>query len=203
MDLLAYTQIDVFEELATLNNINIPRLRGYRWMKLEKTIPTDGINDIIPLCTKAACNQWVSAYPRYSINPRWYISDWNTWALKEYYFKSLKQDDGYETFLINWDRIHGKRRKNLKYLIKQHRKAAQDSITLWNRFAGESDVLYIHARLGSQSWSTVRHSDLSSESWYIASCDDMYDKSYCDIYAHLECIPDDFEERLLRRNEEV
>ncbi len=38
MDLCAYMQIDDIDEIARKNNIEVPRLRGYRLMKDEKPI---------------------------------------------------------------------------------------------------------------------------------------------------------------------
>ena len=36
MDLYAYLQIEDYDALAKANGIEIPRLRGYRWMENEK-----------------------------------------------------------------------------------------------------------------------------------------------------------------------
>ena len=38
MDLKAYLQIDSLEGLLKYNNIEVPRLRGIRWMKYENKI---------------------------------------------------------------------------------------------------------------------------------------------------------------------
>lgn len=41
MDLYAYTNIERLESLAEKNNIDIPRLRGYRLMSEEEPIKED------------------------------------------------------------------------------------------------------------------------------------------------------------------
>ena len=41
MDLAAYLQIELFDEIAKKNGIQVPRLRGYRLMKAEKALDAE------------------------------------------------------------------------------------------------------------------------------------------------------------------
>lgn len=53
-------------------------------------------------------------------------------------------------------------------------------MTLWNRYVGRDDVLYIHSRCG-EGWRKYRDKE-----WFIDGCLDAFDPTYCDIYARIE-----------------
>lgn len=58
--------------------------------------------------------------------------------------------------------------------------------TLFNSYVGRDDVLYIHARLGSTSWTDEKtKAEVTRQPWFLAKVDDSFDSSYCDIYARI------------------
>ena len=106
-----------------------------------------------------------------------------------YIFKFLEAEDIkylYNNGMPNWNKIHGRARKDIKFEIKKAKKKTLEVYNLWNKYAGREDVLYIHARLGSTSWSDIRHYQYANKPWYLDSIDDSYDTSYCDIYAKID-----------------
>ena len=60
---------------------------------------------------------------------------------------------------------------------------------LWNEYAGRSDVLYIHSRIGGGCY------DYKDEPWFLGCVTDSYDETYCDIYAKIEKFPEKKEEK--------
>ena len=50
MDLGAYGQIEYLKSIAEANNIDIPRLRGYRLMKNESMVSKDQIDEMMKDC---------------------------------------------------------------------------------------------------------------------------------------------------------
>lgn len=100
-----------------------------------------------------------------------------------------KSKSGYES--IRWERIHGKNRKKVKKAIRECKKRFRKQYALWNKYVGRDDVLYIHARLGSTSWSDpVDREAPKKQPWFLRMVDDAYDSSYCDIYARIEPMKD-------------
>ena len=175
MDFGAYLQISDLESIAKSNNINISRCRGYRLMKYEE--PVD-INQIL--------NSYDVQYSAidYVIGSNWRInSSFLIYGSEENEkIKKLCPIKG-ERIGIRWNLIHGKKRKCLKYILKKYRKNVKEQYSLWNKYAGRNDVLYIHARLGTNNWSGENHFDYKDKQWYLDSINDYWDHSYCDIYA--------------------
>jgi hypothetical protein len=56
---------------------------------------------------------------------------------------------------------------------------------LWNKYAGKDDILYIHARIGSENWSYYGK-EVVGKPWFLEKVDDAYDSTYCDIYAKIK-----------------
>lgn len=180
MDLYSYMQIEELKDIAKANGIDVPRLRGYRLMKNEEAV---NISEVItassvPLtCAKDLCE----SKPFWKPNPYEYISNEWTDHLKKYYL--IKDKKGYYTD-IRWDRIHGWKRKVLKTYIHNQIKKITNQWELWNKYAGRSDVLYIHARIGGSNWSY--YSDkVVTQPWFLEKVDDPFDNTYCDIYAKI------------------
>ena len=100
----------------------------------------------------------------------------------------------YKTELVDlkWDKIHGKRRKNVKFNLKKELKAAKKQYDTWNKYVGRKDILYIHARIGGDNWIYYEGYKLEKEPWFLEKVDDYYDNTYCDIYARIT--PHDFTE---------
>ncbi len=177
MDIGAYIQIDTLSALAKLNGINIERLRGYRYMKYEDK-PID-IGEEIKNFNKYIIEDLVTSIPAWSINSN--IREWNSESGRK-----VRRFYDFKNERIKWENIHGKRRKNLKYVLKIKRLEVKKQFNLFNKYLGREDILYIHARLGSRNWSGIHYWDYEKEPWYIDGIDDYFDNSYCDIYAKID-----------------
>lgn len=184
MDLGAYVNIDELDEIAKKNGIDVPRLRGYRLMKDEEPISEEeirklvryaSINEVIDLC---------SARPYWSPYARWHTYDRWVSYLKDYYLVK-DSDNGYID--IRWDRIHGKKRKILKFEIKKAKRKIRKQYDMWNKYAGQDGVLYIHSRIGGNNWTYFKGPELvEKQPWFLDRVDDYFDRTYCDIYAKIE-----------------
>ena len=176
MDLGAYSQIERLSETAAENGINVPRLRGYRLMSEENPIPIEeamkGVMDSF------FYESFADEVPAFAIN---------TWCA-ELSSRTLKLRKKYLTkdhMGLRWDRIHGRKRKNAKYLIKKQQQRVIEQYTVFNRYAGKQGVLYIHARIGGSNWCPYGGKDLAKQDWFIEKVDDAVDSTYCDIYARV------------------
>lgn len=181
MDLYAYANIENLSDLAKKNGIFVERLRGYRLMKDEQPISKEEIQETIDSTILYRVEQSVRSEPRFALHPTCITYDSWTDYLTDYYLVIENK----RVVGIRWDRIHGKNRRNLKFLIKKSKKKILKSIKMFNKYCGQ-DVLYIHARLGSTSWSEIKHYHYTQAPWYLESCDDYFDSSYCDIYAKIK-----------------
>ena len=131
MDLGAFVQIEDLDEIARLNGIEIPRLRGYRLMSQCKPYTEEEIAEQI---------------------------------------KDAKE----------CGREHGDSLSALYYVKEEVRNQCE----LWNKYAGRSDVLYIHSRIGCD------YLDFEKEPWFLDGTTDAFDGTYCDIYAKIEKFPE-------------
>lgn len=180
MDLVAYAQIEDLEEIAKLNGIEVPRLRGYRLMKDEKPDAWDYGNKEVE-CVEALCE----AEPFWDPNSCCSTFDSRTDYLKDFYLEKIIDEDGYKKYTsVRWDRIHGWKRKVLKTFIHNEKRKVEKQRTAWNKYAGRDDVLYIHARIGGGNW-PYYHSYVDTQPWFLEKVDDCYDSTYCDIYAKI------------------
>ncbi len=173
MDLGAYAQIADLESLLTKNNIEVPRLRGLRLMKDEKPIDyTDMFQDI----DAEVCKDLCESIPFWSIHPNyWENSSWTRFLI-DYYCPNNQ---------VCWDKIHGWKRRTLKFAIKQQKKKIKKQYDTFNKYAGDPNILYIHSRIGGNNWSYYGGDKLMTEPWFIERVDDYYDSTYCDIYARI------------------
>ena len=177
MDIGAYIQIGALSALAKLNGINVERLRGYRYMKYENK-PRD-IDEEMKDLNRYIIEDLVTGIPAWSINSN--VHRWNSESDKK-----VRKFYDYKNERIKWENIHGKHRKNLKYVLKIKRLEVKEQFDLFNKYLGREDILYIHARLGSRNWSGIYYWDYEKEPWYLDSIDDCFDDSYCDIYAKID-----------------
>jgi len=187
MDLGAYIQIENLGKLAKVNNINVPRLRGYRLMANETPISFDNLfRGVDGECCKDLCE-----------------SNWGNWDCYEF-SDYTEYVISYLTRKINgggceprWDRIHGWKRRKLKWEIKKQKKRIRKQYETFNKYCGRADVLYIHARIGGSNWSYYNGQELTKQHWFLEKVDDSYDSTYCDIYAKLDIIevPEDLLEK--------
>lgn len=193
MDLGAYVKIDSFDNILENQSITVPRLRGIRWMgsevhKITKSEMAEYIkeNNIEDAEDILRTNE--NGGIEYSYRTDKYIKD---------KIIEKKDEDGYICKVdINFKNIHGKKRKQIKYAMKKNKIEIPMQATLWNKYVGKKDVLYVHARMGykgsqvewAEEWNNlINHPDFLG--WIP---DYIGDSSYCDIYIriHPENIPD-------------
>lgn len=194
MDLEAYCQIPRFEEFMKENNIEIPRLRGYRYMGEEQMVSESDIQDSIRKQHGWVLEHFVCSVPRF--NP--FANSWcyssETYRLKKKYL--IREPVEYEfhgqkhifdrTVGIRWDLIHGKRRKRLKYALKLAARDVRRQFETFNKYVGCNDVFMIHARIGGRNWEAYdAHVNVATQPWFIEKVDDYFDSTYCDIYVRV------------------
>ena len=181
MDLGAYLQITDLEEIAKRNGIEIPRIRGYRIMADEKLVSVEKINEIKKQCEIEVARHLCESYPFWSINPYGYETNY---YLNSYFL--IENKDGKYTG-IRWDRIHGWKRRVLKFEIKKKKKQIQNQYDLWNKYAGKEGVLYIHSRMGGDRWKYFEgKTKVMNQPWFLDRVDDWWDLTYCDFYAKIK-----------------
>jgi len=172
MDLGAYANIENLSILAAKNNIEVPRLRGYRLMKNETKVNYK--DTFKEECEFTALEDLITAIPRYSLYSNMNCYSSTTQKLIRKYFKNKK---------IVWNEIHGEFRKKLKFLIKIKKRQIKEQYEMFNKYCGREDVLYIHARIGGNNWNYYNGEELRHKEWFLDKVDDSYDCTYCDIYA--------------------
>ena len=200
MDLYAFAQMGRFEDVLSAHNIDIPRLRGVRWMGEEEQISAEEIKRDIFAESAWVLQQAVTSTPRFALHPLWHeYSEW-TDRLKRYYLIEEVHEErfvysatGKEETILNrtvvgarWDRIHGKNRKNLKYTLKKKSRAVRRQADMHNKYVGRKDVLKIHARIGGKNWVNYdAHLTVEKQPWFLEKVDDSFDRTYCDIYVQI------------------
>lgn len=184
MDLGAYAQIDVLEEIAKVNNIDIPRIRGYRLMKDEEPVSQEDIKQMIRDSEVSVAKSLCVAIPFWSIKPEcWEYSSYTDY-IKDFFLTKNKEGNYID---IRWDRIHGWKRKVLKFEIKKQKREIQKQYDVWNKYAGQGDVLYIHSRMGGNNWKSFEGKvELTHQPWFLDRVDDAFDSTYCDFYARIK-----------------
>ena len=183
MDLFAYTQIEDLQEIADRNGISVPRCRGYRLMKNEERVTMAEIEQMI---TEQALYEAEKLFRLHPSGLFYEYSD-RAKARARRYIVIRKNENGFdEPVAVRWDRVHGKRRKAVKRIFRQVRRDVKEQYALFNSYVGREDVLYIHARLGSTSWTDEKtKAEVTRQPWFLAKVDDSLDSSYCDIYARI------------------
>lgn len=177
MDLYAYTNIGKLEHLAKLNNIDVPRLRGYRLMSEEEPLTSAEIDDLVAEMVCEVYHRGCCSIPRFCPD-----SNMSEFSSKTDRISAKYLDvDG----KLRWNLIHGKSRKRMKFAVKKIKRAAYKQYNTFSKYAGRNDVLYIHARIGGDNWYDYKGYLLEKEPWFLERVDDCYDETYCDIYAKL------------------
>ena len=132
--------------LAKANGIEIPRLRGYRWMENEKCLSEEDIENCLNEARARAYEHVLTADPPFSINPEYYILSYTTDQRKKkyliqeeqtrvYYPPDNPEGKSYTTTVIKgfrWDLLHGKRRKAVKYYLKKELRYEKHQLAVWN-----------------------------------------------------------------------
>ena len=175
MDLGAFAQIHELKHIMDENGIEVERLRGLRLMKDEKPFTEDVVARALAECEARACEQMARE------KDGWVEWSWETdLKVKKYIYT----EDGNRK--VRWNKLHGKKRKRVKYLLKRYRKTTEANYKAWNRHCGRPDVLYIHARIGGSNWRFYGVPQIEQQPWFIERADDIFDSSYCDIYAKIK-----------------
>lgn len=187
MDLGAYAQIDNLEQIMRDNGISVPRLRGLRLMKDEKALSKEEMAEVAKEDYLYRCANLCTC----EFNPHAYWSEYSarTDAIREYYMEFEVDEHGVNylaPIAIRWDRIHGKKRKAFKYVIRRAKEETQKQYDVWNKYCGRDDVLYIHARMGGSNWNYYDGDKLEKQPWFLEKVDDHFDSTYCDIYARIK-----------------
>lgn len=187
MDLYAYMQIDILERIAKVNGIEIPRLRGYRLMSEEEPLSAKGYSHLFHACEMDAIETLCTSDPFWDPNSDCSIFNYRSDHARSYFMKYGRDEDGNRTpVAIRWDRIHGKKRRILKHEIKKNKKRAITQYALWDKYAGQENVLYIHSRMGGNNWAGYEGKEaLIAQPWFLERVDDWWDGTYCDFYAKL------------------
>lgn len=187
MDLGAYMNMEELGKIAKNNGIEIPRIRGYRLMENEKPLSKEEIKEIQNESVIDVAKELCEAIPFWRVNPEYH--EYSSWTniLKDYYLIKDK-DSKYPKYIgIRWDRIHGRKRKVLKFEIKKQKKKIQKQYDIWNKYAGVENVLYIHSRMGGWNWKQYdKKNDILNQPWYLDRVDDYFDSTYCDFYAKIK-----------------
>lgn len=186
MDLFAYTQIDDLGEVAKANGIDVPRLRGLRLMKYEESVSAEEIEKAVKASQIEVAEDLCCSRPFWTYGSTCHEYSSRTDCIRDYYLVKGVDENGYSEYTdIRWDRIHGKKRKDLKFAIKKKARRIREQLNTFNKYAGKDGILYIHARIGGGNWSFYGGEELSKKSWFIEKVDDSYDRTYCDIYARI------------------
>ena len=191
MDLGAYAQIDVLEYIMKDNNIEIPRLRGLRLMKDEKPVSKEELLDMAKKEGLSRCAELCRSLPPFDWNSSVSELSDRTDFITEYYLELPKYENGgynhLDPIAVRWNRVHGKKRKAFKYVIKKAKKEVFKQYEMWNKYCGRDDVLYIHCRLGAGNWDYYRGWEIiESQPWFLDRVEDYFDCTYLDIYAKIK-----------------
>ncbi len=190
MDLYAYANIPNLESLAEANGVTVPRLRGLALMSEAKPLSAEQIERNVQSHICTAYEDACTSYPRFSYNSNWHEYSRATDRLRrKYLIKQIVKDDEYDfeyekVVGFRWDLIHGKNRKALKHAVKKARRDVENYYRVFNKYAGRSDILRIHARIGGGNWSSY-FQQVVNEPWFLEKVDDYYDDTYCDIFAKI------------------
>lgn len=186
MDLGAYANIEELSKVAAANSISVPRLRGYRYMKFEASVPEE---ELEAHANESAMSECEDALREVGYCTHEYSSRTDR-RIKKYMVRKPVVIDEDLTVVrpvaVNWNAAHGKLRKKLKYAIKRAKRKYRKQYEVFNKYCGRDDVLYIHARIGGNNWSYFGGPELSRQPWFLEKVDDSYDDTYCDIYAKID-----------------
>ena len=188
MDLEASARIDELSELAKANGIEIPRLRGYRLMEYEYSLPPGEIWRLQEECAIDIVKHLCDAEPFWRLKPAWYGCSGDRRRGQNYYLAFEYNEEGIKSAVgVRWDRIHGKKRKVLKYALKLQQRRIQAQLGTWNKYAGQPGVLYIHSRMGGSNWEHFENKNsILKQPWFLERVDDWWDGTYCDFYAKIQ-----------------
>lgn len=188
MDLGAYAQIPDLNALLASNGIDVPRLRGLRLMSQENPMSAEEIKEDVRErllsfaeheLSRVSPNMYEYSERTNRLKKKYLVYDYVPWEWQGETGTSL------EPVAIRWDRLHGKNRKSMKYILRKHKKEIEKQWEAWNRYAGRRHILYIHARVGAKNWDFYGCDALKKQPWFLEVVEDASDCTYCDIYAYI------------------
>lgn len=157
------------ENILLENGIDIPRLRNYMSMADEK--PHD-ISGIEKLFTLISVDDAVES--GFNMHPTYYKINRRICRLRKIIYDSKNN-------VIRWDRIHGRRKKVLKYILKRNLRAVRKQYDMFNKYCGRKDVIYVDCRCGGANWRAYGN-EIKAQPGYLEHCFDSFDSTYCDVY---------------------
>lgn len=192
MDIGAYANIDNLRDVMESNGIEVPRLRGLRLMCEEFEVLPEDIERNIQTQNENTMAEFCCSVPSFT-DSNIHVYGQRSYRRRKKYLITEKYTYGHEssprvaekTVGIRWELIHGKARKRLKLALKHNEKNIRKQYEMFNRYVGRDDVLYIHARCGSQGWGSHYIHEIRQRPWFIDMVDDAFDRTYCDIYAKI------------------
>jgi hypothetical protein len=157
-------------------------------MKDEEPVSQEKINELKKECEIPEVEWLCCARPIWKTNPDYHVWDSESDFLRDYYLIKEKDEDGNDKYVgIRWDRIHGRKRKILKFEIKKQKRKIQEQFDTWNKYVGREDVLYIHSRMGGGNWRDYENkASITNQPWFLDRVDDHWDSTYCDFYAKID-----------------
>lgn len=194
MDLGAYIHIEDLDSVASANGIHVPRLRGYRLMSEEEPYTAEEIGEVMLNAAMDVYDDACRSVPPFC--PDSCISAYNAstrrrmskYLIRQKVMREIfgREIECEETVGFRWDLVHGKRKKAIRFAVKKRQRAYLAGIEAWNKYAGQPDVLYIHARIGGDNWYYYGGPELAKQPWFLEKVDDAFDCTYCDIYAKID-----------------
>lgn len=131
MDIGAYARIDDLSNILASAGVDIPRLRGLRLMATEEKISEEEIKEMTASADVDAVEDLVRSCPPWSVGSDCHSYCWRTDKNLRRFLVYTKDESGYDRpTAVRWEKIHGKRRKKLSYLLR-HRSNASGN--LWIR----------------------------------------------------------------------
>lgn len=194
MDPYAFGQIDGLGRLAEANGITVPCLRGYRLMERERTFSEEelakGLEEIVGTYWWMDCRECDPEWSDHS--EEMYRAGYRPPSIPkgcgQYVWMSDDPEDIRARTVVT---SHFQRIGMLKARFKRQ-------YMLWNRYAGQKGVLYIHSRMGGCGITDCDYHDgqggvmfpegwdVRDQPWFLDVCADAFDPTYCDIYARVK-----------------
>lgn len=182
MDLGAYVQIRDLNQIMIDNGIDVPRLRGLRLMKTEEPISKASMEDHWEWIGVSECESLCQNGFKMSDYSIYELSERTDRIIDKYMIRNKDRD----VIGIKWNKVHGKKRKLFKYVIRKARDRVMLQDRMFNKYCGRNDVLYIHARIGAGNWGGYNCDEIiKNQPWYLDHCEDAFDCTYVDIYAKI------------------
>ena len=186
MDLGAYAQIENLSSIAEKNGIFVPRLRGYRLMSEENPISDEEIKEAIRYQTAYLFESLCEGYSYHGVEAfGWQPWSWQKNKKRKYLVYENDEDGRKHCVDARWDRLHGKNRKAFKYAIKKAKEDVMAQYSLWNKYAGKENILYVHARIGAINWESY-YDQVVYNPRFLEKSEDYFDHTYCDLYFSID-----------------